>query len=102
MNSNPLENPPREIAQQGLKAIREYFHQLREEGVMLDALNLIDDVIIDHNSPKSKNVKIFGLLAALAPILALFFPGIFTTEVRQWFEHLFERDFPSTSQPEQN
>jgi Leucine-rich repeat (LRR) protein len=32
LGDNPLETPPREVAERGIRAIREYFRQLREEG----------------------------------------------------------------------
>ena len=58
---------------------------------------------VNSQQPKeSQLVKILGIAAVLATIIALFFNGIFNTEVRQWFDNLFERDIPSTSKPEQN
>ncbi|MEA5532798.1 leucine-rich repeat domain-containing protein [Crocosphaera sp. XPORK-15E] len=32
LSNNPLETPPLEIAEQGIEAIREYFHERQEEG----------------------------------------------------------------------
>ncbi len=55
-----------------------------------------------QQTKESKLIKILGIVAALATIIALFFNGIFNTEVRQWFDNLFEGDIPSTSEPEQN
>ncbi len=48
---------------------------------------------------ESKIVKIIGTVAAIATILSLFFGGIFSTEVKEWFDNLFDKDTPSISEP---
>ncbi len=55
-----------------------------------------------NNSPQqkeSKIVKFIGIGAAIVTILSLFIGGIFSTEVKQWFDNLFDKDTPSISQP---
>ena len=55
-----------------------------------------------NNSPQqkeSKIVKFIGIAAAIATILSLFIGGIFSTEVKQWFDNLFDKDTSSISEP---
>ena len=57
------------------------------------------------NSPQQQESKLtqwLAMIAAIATIIALFFNGIFNTEVKQWFDNLFDKDIPSISKPEQN
>ena len=51
---------------------------------------------------ESKITNILAIAAAIATIIALFFNGIFNTEVREWFDDLFNQDIPKTSHPKQN
>ncbi len=67
-----------------------------------DNQGTIANKINENNSSPQKEsniVKFIGIAAAIATILSLFFGGIFSTEVKQWFNNLFDKDTPSISEP---
>ena len=67
--------------------------------------NIANDLDQDQSTsqpePKFTLTKVVTILASIATITALFFNGIFNTEVKQRFDDWFNQDASKTSQPEQ-
>ena len=67
--------------------------------VARDKINHSPNIKIENSTEKSKITKIWGV-AAIATIIALFFNGIFNTEVKQLFDRWLNKDMPTISKPE--